>query len=229
MRESFQRVEAATRYRAWLLDLVRPWLGRRVLEVGCGVGNITAHLLDLERVVAIDIERPFVDELHRRIGHPPRLRVEVMDACDEALLALRDEDLDCAVLLNVLEHIDDDIRALENVGNVLRPGSTVVVQVPAHEVLYGASDRALGHRRRYGVAELGATLLAAGLDLEHLVELNALGVPGWFVSGRILRRTMFSERHLAVFEALVPVLRAIEPTTGVPFGLSALAVGRTRR
>ncbi len=226
LRESFKRVELAHRYRAWLLDQVRPWLGRRVLEVGCGVGNITAELLALERVVAIDAEPAYLDELHRRLGRPDNLRTEALAVEDEALAQLRAEELDCAVMLNVLEHIDDDVGALRNLARALRPGSPVVVQVPAHRWLTGAADEALGHRRRYRRDELGAALSASGLDPERIWQFNALGVVGWLVSGRVLRQTMFSEGQLWLYEALVPLIRRLEPGSGVPIGLSLMAVGR---
>lgn len=209
------------------MSQVRPWLGRRVLEVGCGVGNVTADLLTLERVVAIDVEPAYLDELHRRLGRPDNLRTEEMAVEDQALLELADEALDCAVMLNVLEHIDDDVGALRNLGRVLKPGSPVVVQVPAHRWLYGASDEALGHIRRYDRAELGATFAAAGLGLEKIWQLNALGVLGWLVSGRLLRQTMFPESQLRVYEAMMPLIRRLEPASGVPLGLSLIAVGLT--
>lgn len=228
MRASFDRVEKARRYRAWLLDQIRPWLGQRVLEVGSGVGHFTSQLLALERVVSIDIEPTYIEELHQRLGSPDNLRTEAMAVEDDALLTLFEERLDCAVMLNVLEHVLEDVVALRHVAWALEPGSPVIIQVPAHRWLFGASDRALGHHRRYTRASLGATMAAAGLDLERIWQFNALGVLGWAVSGRLLRRKMFSESQLLLYEALVPLQRALEPPEGIQLGLSLIAVGRTR-
>lgn len=228
MRASFRRVEAAVRYRRWILDQARPYLGQRVLEIGCGVGNITADLLDRERVVAVDIESEYLNELERRLGPRPNLRTLDVDLEDPLLVErVKAEALDCALLLNVLEHIENDKAALSNLARALAPRATVVLQVPAHHWLYGESDRCLGHKRRYSVSHLGRVMRSAGLTVERIWQFNALGVLGWFVSGRLRKEPMFSERQLLVYENLVPLLRLIEPARGVRLGLSIMAVGRT--
>lgn len=228
MRASFMRVEQAVRYRRWVLDQVRPWLGQRILEIGCGVGNITTDLLDRKRVVAIDIEGAYLQELGRRLGPRPNLRLLEIGLDEEGLVEqVEAEELDSALLLNVLEHIEHDVAALENLSRALTPGAMVILQVPAHRWLYGESDRSLGHIRRYGVEDLRLAMLDAGLTVERIWQFNALGVLGWFVSGRLRREPMFSERQLRLYETLVPLLRLIEPWQGVPLGLSIMAVGRT--
>jgi SAM-dependent methyltransferase len=179
-------------------------------------------------VVAADVEPAYLAELARRLGPRPNLRLLRLALEDERLAAeLVGEALDSALLLNVLEHVRDDVGALRNLAAALRPGSRVVIQVPAHGWLYGEADRALGHVRRYGEAGLRRTMAAAGLAVERAWQFNALGVLGWFVSGRLRREPMFSSFQLAVYEALVPAQRRLEPGRGVPLGLALMAVGRT--
>jgi 2-polyprenyl-3-methyl-5-hydroxy-6-metoxy-1,4-benzoquinol methylase len=230
MRASFQRVKQAERYRQWILDQSRAHLGRRVLEVGAGIGNITEALIsDRERVVALDPSLDYLAELERRLGgETERLRTMAAPLEDPSLSAeLESEHLDSALLLNVLEHIDDDVAALSNLTSALEPGSAVVIQVPAHTWLYGTADRALGHCRRYGPSELRRVIDRSGLRLERMWQFNTLGVVGWFVSGRLRRKPMFSRFQLAVYEALVPLQRLLEPERGVPLGLSLMAWART--
>jgi len=226
LRESFARVEQARRYRRWILDQVRPHLGERLLEVGCGVGAMTAELLDRQRVVAVDVEPAYIEELRRRLGEREGLRAEAVAVERLGSAGLGEEHLDSAVLLNVLEHVDDDVAALRAVRGVLRPGGKVVVQVPAHGWLYGSMDAALGHRRRYGRASLDASFRAAGLEPERLWEFNLLGVLGWALNGKVLRKKMFSSLQLTAYEALAPIWRALEPGGGVPVGLSVMGVAR---
>lgn len=228
LRASFDRMEAASRYRAWVLSLAEPALGQRVLEVGAGVGHYTADLLDRERVVALDVDEAYLEALEARLGRRPNLRTMAVAVETERLApALVGEALDSALALNVLEHLDDDAAALRNLARALRPGSAIVVQVPAHRWLFGEADRALGHRRRYDATSLRRALVRSGLIIERLWQFNALGVPGWLVSGRLRRRTMFSAGQLRVYEALVPLLRRLEPASGVPLGLSLMAWART--
>ncbi len=230
MKASFRRVEKAVRYRRWVLDQASPHLGKRILEVGAGVGNITADLLvSSDRVVALDVSEVYLRELQRRLGPTSdALRTLVLSLDDGGLSqALAEEKLESALLLNVLEHIEDEQRALRNLSRALVSGASVVIQVPAHGWLYGEADRALGHVRRYSPASLEDALYRSGLTLERIWQFNTLGVAGWFVSGRLRRETMFSELQLLVYEALVPLQRLVEPIRGVPLGLSLTAVART--
>ena len=230
MRESFERLEKARRYRRWILEQVEPWLGSRVLEVGCGFGNFTAELLRNHEVVAVDVEQPYIDVLEQRLSGRPGLTTEVGALGDSELVnRLEGRALDSAVLLNVLEHIDDDVRALRDLTSILEPASTVVIQVPAHSWLYGEADRALGHVRRYDRRQLEGVIERSGMHIERSWQFNTLGVLGWFVSGRVRRQTMFSNRRLWLYEALVPIQRALEPARGVPLGLSLMAVASTPR
>src|SRR5258708_15171171 len=52
---TLERMAAAPRYNRWMFDRVRPWVGRRVLEIGAGIGNMSAFLVDRERVVLTDM------------------------------------------------------------------------------------------------------------------------------------------------------------------------------
>jgi len=176
----------------------------------------------------VDIEEAYLDELEARLGARSNLRTVSVGIDDDRLVeAVSGESLDSAVMLNVLEHVDDDVAALANLSRALTPGARIVLQVPAHSWLFGEADRALGHRRRYDAATLGHVMRDAGLVVDRVWQFNALGVAGWLFSGRIKREPMFSSRTLAVYEALVPLLRRLEPSRGVALGLSLMAIART--
>ena len=132
---------------------------------------------------------------------------------------------DTAVAFNVIEHIEDDVRAFEIIGETLQPGGRLLIVVPAGPALYGALDEELEHCRRYRRAELEERLQQAGYQVESTSWANAIGAVGWWLNSRILRR-----RHIPGFQAklnnlLVPLLR-LERALGVPFGLSLVVVAR---
>jgi len=85
--------------------------------------------------------------------------------------------LDVVVLLDVLEHIADPVRVLENVRRALRPGAGAVVTVPAYPFLHGDWDRALGHQRRYTLRMLREQVREAGLDVARITHWNAFSLP----------------------------------------------------
>src|SRR5262249_58915583 len=89
----------------------------------------------------------------------------------------------------------------------------------------GRAARALAHHRRYERAGLVAKLEEAGFVVEHTGFFNRLGLGGWWLNGKILRRTKVPWLQLHLQNLLVPLLRA-EALVPLPFGLSLIAVAR---
>src|SRR5262245_2220662 len=136
-------LEGADTYADWIYELIQPYLGDRVLEVGAGHGALTERLRHGSHVTATDLSKRCIDELAARFAGDAN--VEVLQADVAALGAARRE-FDSVVLVNVLEHIDDDAAALGELRDVLRPGGRICVFVPAFEGLYSDFDRRIGHR-----------------------------------------------------------------------------------
>src|SRR6058998_3629352 len=68
---TLERMAAAPRYNRWMFDRLRPWIGRRVLEIGAGIGNLSAFLADRERLVLTDTREEYLNRLRQRFaGHP---------------------------------------------------------------------------------------------------------------------------------------------------------------
>ena len=220
-----ERMKAARRYFAWQARLARPELGRRVVEVGCGVGNFTRHLLDCELVAALDIEADCIVQLHRNLNHPANLIVRQLDVVDPAFVQLRDLSIDSIVCMNVLEHIRDDLHALRNMAAVLPPGGKVVLIVPAFEALYGPIDKTLGHYRRYSKKGLRSLAASAGFEVKRLRYMNSIGCIGWWINSKIVKRTEQSEKQIRTFDRfIVPPLAWLETHMEPPFGQSLFVV-----
>ncbi len=226
--KTLRNMETAPAYARWLADKIKPHLGARVLEVGAGLGTISRHLVDRELLIALEPERLYVERLRNRFAGLPNVEVIHGDAGrDEDLLPLAERRLDSVVLSNVLEHIPDDAGALRRFARVLRPGGTVVLVVPALQELFGAIDAAVGHHRRYDKHTLEKALASAGYKVERLEWMNAVGIPGWWLNGRILRRREVPRLQLQVYDRLAPTLARAEARLGEPpVGMSLFAVGR---
>jgi SAM-dependent methyltransferase len=222
--DTLLRMAAAENYNAWLLERARPYLGRRTLDVGAGIGTFTELVAPLcERVVAVEADPEFARILERRFGE--HSDVEVVRA--EAETSLPDGPFDSVVCFNVLEHIAADEAALTSFRARLAAGGALLLLVPAHPLLYGATDRVLGHERRYEKDELRGKLEQAGFSLDVLRHVNPVGALGWLVSARLLRRDAIPRRSLALFDRAVPVLRHLDRLR-LPFGLSLWAVAVNR-
>lgn len=228
--ETLEIMAAAPRYNAWQYDVISRWIGKRVLEIGSGIGNMSAHILGTPRelVVLTDTDAWYRDELVRRFGDRPEVVVDAMTLPDpEAPKKLADRRLDTAVALNVVEHIEDDVGTLATLRQVVVPGGRVVILVPALEALYGTLDKELGHFRRYTRKGLADTFAKAGLSVVHMEWFNRVGTFGWWLNARVRNATRIPIGQLKFFDSLVPALR-LERLLPLPFGQSLIAVGTPR-
>jgi SAM-dependent methyltransferase len=220
------RLAAAHRFNAWMAETVAPFAGRRVLEIGAGIGNLTRRLAPgRELYIASDIEGEHLSRLAARLSHRPNVRTARVDLTRADDFAPLRGLVDTVVCLNVVEHVEDDRLALRNLFDVLAPGGRAIILVPEGQRLYGELDRVLGHWRRYSQAELRQKMEQAGFEIEHLFGFNRVTRPGWWWNGRVLRRRTFSRLQLGIFDRLVWLWKRIDPW--LPWrGVSLIAVGR---
>lgn len=225
---SLSRVEAAApRYNAWLGEKFRAYAGRRVLEVGAGLGTITEQLVPgRERVVALEADPFYVRRLNNRFRGMEHVRVvsSMLEGADIA--QLQAEKCDTVVLSNVLEHIKDDGDAVRKFAQLLPAGGRLLILVPALPWLFGAMDEAVGHYRRYTEPALRDVITGNGFALEHLEWMNVLSMPGWFLNGRLFKRTSVPPLQLRLYDRIAPMWAKLEEKVTLPFGQSLFAVAR---
>lgn len=212
----------------WLFDEFKPFVGQRVLEIGCGLGNHFEHLLDRELLLGFDISEESIAEVRQRFAGRTNVRVACQSITDPGVLALAGERLDTALSVNVFEHIEDDVLAMRHTHRLLQPGGTFILIVPAHSFLYGPMDSSIGHYRRYTKHMLRERLDGVGFDVVKTKYINALGALGWLVNGRVLRRTVPPRGQLKLLNKVIPIMRSIESMIPAPFGVSVLAVAQKR-
>jgi glycosyltransferase involved in cell wall biosynthesis len=222
---TLRRVEVLKRYNRFLWDLVAPFVGGRVLEIGSGTGLMTKFLANKTRVTATDVDQDYVQLLSRTFSGNPNVEVKHLDLATLDQDGIPKKTYDTVVCSNVLEHIEDDRSALTSMREVLQPGGRVVLIIPAVKGIYGEIDRAIHHYRRYSRNEIEEKLHAAGLEVEHLSYFNMLGVPGWWLNAVVLRRKAVPGFQARLNDLLVPWLR-LERGFGPPVGMSLLAVGK---
>jgi 2-polyprenyl-3-methyl-5-hydroxy-6-metoxy-1,4-benzoquinol methylase len=140
-------------YADWIVALMRPHLGTRVLEIGAGHGTITERLADGERhVTASDLSPRCVDVLQERFAG----RADVDIVKGDARAAAGDRPVDTAVLVNVLEHIPDDVQALRDLYDALEPGVEYAIRAPLEGFLERVDTIVLqaGEQRRLDIGLL---------------------------------------------------------------------------
>jgi glycosyltransferase involved in cell wall biosynthesis len=223
--QTLLRLSRAERYNRWMFEQLSPWLGRRILEIGSGIGSFTRYLVGRDLVVATELNPRYLRILANTFERHTRVEVTRLDLTGFDPAPIAAQGIDTILCLNVLEHVEDDRGALRRLHAALVPGGRLLLLVPAHERLYGAIDRAIDHYRRYDRTALEARLREAGFEVEHTGFFNRLGVLGWYLNSVLLRRTRVPGFQLHLQNALVPLLRA-EAAVPLPFGLSLIAVAR---
>ena len=220
-----ERMQLATNYFEWQARLAAAEAGRRVIEIGCGIGNFTRHLLNRDLVAGIDVAQDCIDRLIERFPNQPNLIALRMDVQDSEFLRLKRYQPDSIVCLNVLEHVRDDRQALEHMRVVLAPTGRAIFIVPAFESLYGPIDAKLGHFRRYSKRSWRALVETTGFHLRVMRYMNSAGFAGWWLNAKVLKKTEQSAGQVAIFDSLiVPVLSRLEHWIEPPFGQSLFSV-----
>ncbi len=217
--QTLESMSQAKFYNKWSLEKFKGFLKGKIIEVGCGIGNFTHTLSKYGEVVGIDIEKKFVKK-----NGDTRIKVGYGDI-EKGEYFFRNVIFDTAVCINVLEHIQDDKKALKNLYLLLERKGYLILLVPIHDFLYGEIDKSIGHLRRYNPNILKSELKNLGFTIVKSRKLNFLGAIGWFIAGRILKDKQINENKIKLFNLISPLLlleNMIEP----PIGTSILIVAR---
>lgn len=232
-----RRHVVSTLLRAYLTDHPAEPGGFRVLDVGSGTGEMVDMLKELGHVTAVDSSAQAVEYCRRR--HPVGVTVRhglVPDALGAS------ETFDLVTAFDVVEHIEDDVAALQAFRRALAVGGRMVLTVPAYPLLWSQHDVYAGHVRRYRRDRLrDAVQAAGGFLIDRISYFNSL----LFLPALLVRLAARPKRQdsppdertdahldvppgplnralLGVFSSEARLLQRVEP----PFGVSMIALCR---
>ncbi|MGZ5004751.1 MAG: class I SAM-dependent methyltransferase [Chthoniobacterales bacterium] len=214
-------------YIQWQLEQFTPYLGRKIADVGCGLGNFTESLLDHNLYLGIDLDAELLDELARNYGTHSNVKTMQADLTSASVPSrLRELGIDTILCVNVIEHIENDQLAVSHLVEALPSGGYLCLLVPALPFLYGSLDELDGHYRRYTKRTLQERLRSLPVDLIRCYYFNLLGVPGWFLKARILKESTHADSNYRVTNALIPILKPVERLLPPPLGMSVIGIFR---
>jgi 2-polyprenyl-3-methyl-5-hydroxy-6-metoxy-1,4-benzoquinol methylase len=179
---SAAQMAGADNYNEWTFSLLQPYIRGSVLEVGCGVGSFTYRIIQhgsFERLLSIDISQNAVDHCRAKFAHAA-LQFQCIDVWNVH------GEFDMVICMNVLEHIEDHEGVLKHLFDILKPGGTLFLLVPAHQALFNNFDTEGGHFRRYNKRAIRDLLLKVTGSRRYQLNqfyFNSIGALGyWFVS-----------------------------------------------
>lgn len=219
---SLESMSQAGFYNQWTLNKFRKYLKGKILEVGCGIGNFTLTLAKFGDVTAIDLDPNLINKFKK--NQNSKIEAGFGDI-EKGEYFFKSEFFDTIVCVNVLEHIDDDTKALKNMYQLLDKRGHLILLVPIHKFLFGEIDKSVGHFRRYNPGELVKKMEDIGYKIITSKRLNFLGAIGWFISGRLLKNTHISENKIKLFNIFFPVLY-LENLLETPIGTSVLIIAK---
>ncbi|MFT6399213.1 MAG: SAM-dependent methyltransferase [Bradymonadia bacterium] len=194
-------------YYDWIVHEFAPFVSGDVLEVGSGAGAISRRIKPLADSLTLLEPSPNLVELLREQFDDPI----IPSTFEEYDLSAKDGDFDTIVTVNVVEHIEDDVKALRGFHRVLRPGGALCVFVPALPFLYSEFDAQVGHFRRYTKRSLTRTARIAGFTNIEARYFDLPGVAAWLLTVKLMKSTTFNPAMVQLFDKyVVPPTRAIE-------------------
>jgi SAM-dependent methyltransferase len=222
----FAALNNATNYREALLGEFAKFLRGDVVEVGAGIGQMTAPMLRMSgvtRVVAVEPDPDFCAEHRSRFPDH-----ELIQGTARDLQA--GQGWDAVLSVNVLEHIDDHEAELKLYAEFLRKRKGYLcLFVPARPEIYSPIDKDFGHFRRYRRKELQKLLHQAGFEITRLCYFNCIGYFAWWLNFCVLKKRHFEPAKVLLYDrAIFPLVHGIERRIcRPPFGQSLLAVARS--
>jgi hypothetical protein len=223
----------AKAYHRWIFDLMRPFLGKVLVEVGAGTGSFSKMLLE-SRPESLTLVEP--SSMFSTLETETRsLQTSTkIDLYNNIFSEIADEirsagPPDSILYINVLEHIEDDLAELRMVHDTLAAKGRAFIFVPALPLLFSNFDRHLGHLRRYTRKELKEKCEEAGFKLLLLRWFDMAGVLPWLVKYRILKSLKIERGAVYAYDRVaVPVIRPLENLLHPPFGKNLLLIAEKK-
>ena len=226
--DTLLKMQVMSNNNLWCYNKIEPFLGRKILELGSGIGTISKYLVKKDKeVTLLDIDKEYTNYLRNRFISNPSVKIVDADIL-KADKVLTERNFDTVVGINVLEHVNNDVEAIERLKKIITTNGRLVLIVPAHKILFSNFDKRLGHYRRYSKEELQDKLQKGGFFIEKIEFMNVLATIGWFLQFRLLKKKRMSKTTIQFFDKLIPLIALIEKYVRFPFGLSLLCVARSR-
>ena len=218
-------------YNHWIYNNIKNFIGNNILEVGAGIGNITDFIILRDKLTLIDIDQSYIDYLNAKYSFRNQSNFNVFRADIQNIepSPLSETKYDTVICLNILEHLENDRKAVENMISLLQPAGRLIILVPALNTLHGSMDISFGHYRRYNKKQLRILIQGQNLDIVKFYYLNFLGLFGWFINGRIFKNVELPENQTKLFDRLVPFLGFAEKIVKPPLGQSLILVAQKKQ
>lgn len=223
--ENLELISHSHRFNKWMYEEISPGLsGGDILEVGSGIGTFSEKLsknFPSSRLTLTDVSDEYIKILRERYQNNKNIATHKLNLNSQTdYERIGYGQFDSIMAINVLEHVENDEFALNQLYNMLKDKGTLVILVPCHKFLYNVIDKDLGHFRRYSKKDLDTKIRKTKFTMDRIFCFNVLGLIGWYLNGNIFKKSQVNGAGLRVLDALVPILKHGERMAGKRAGLS---------
>jgi ubiquinone/menaquinone biosynthesis C-methylase UbiE len=220
----------AINYHRWILQIFKPYLGTRLVEVGAGTGSFTELLSkhNAESLSLIEPSEAMYKMLEERVEElncqtpVQTYNTTFRGVADQLKVA---QQPDSIIYVNVLEHISDDEDELAAVYRTLDNGGRIFIFVPALHWLFGSFDEQIGHYRRYTKTELESKCRGAGFNIIECKYFDSVGIVPWYIKYCLLRSNTMESQAVKLYDKyVVPALRVVESHVRPPIGKNVVLI-----
>jgi len=212
-------------YYNWIIEKFRPYLKGHTMEIGAGIGTISKLIIDdTEELILVEPSAHLTEYLPPSIAKNGKVSI-YNETLEQRLSQMADQSCDTIIMVNVLEHIEDDESAIKGVHRVLKPGGHLLLFVPALQSLYSELDRKHGHFRRYHLAPLAYKLSTHGFKIHDKRYFDLAGVLPWWLINTLAKKTDFNPAIATLYDRyFIPVTKFIERFIVPPLGKNILII-----
>lgn len=224
--KDLEAMSFAVNYHKWIVDEFRPFLGKKLVEVGAGTGSFSELLLreNPEEISLIEPSEMFL-YLQQNLA---QIKTDTKINLYRAIFAdvrTKIENPDSIIYVNVLEHIEDDRSELAMMHETLKKGGRCFIFVPALMSLYGEFDRKIGHFRRYKKKELEEKCVSAGFKILKSKYFDFTGIAPWWIKYKLLKSDSLESGAVTLYDKIaVPVISRFEKIFSAPVGKNILLI-----
>ncbi len=222
--KDLEAMSFAKNYHDWILSEFAPYLGKRVAEIGAGTGSFSQLLLQsgIEHLEAFEPSQNMYPLLQSKLAEEDRANTsQVFFQGSEYI-----NSFDALCYVNVLEHIEDDMKELSQARQALTDNGHLLIFVPALQWLYSKFDEKVGHFRRYDKTSLAHLVGRAGYSLVSAKYFDMAGILPWYINFVLLKNTLGGGSVSLYDRAVVPLMRVIEGLQTAPIGKNILLIAK---
>ncbi len=226
-------IASADKFNEWMYQTIKPYLVSDILEIGSGIGNISKFVInDKYRISLSDYNLAYQEHLIQTFGQLDNVsaiyNIDLQRKDFKKAYSHLEGKFNCIFLLNVIEHLGDDTLAVDFCHFLLKKEGNLITLAPSYQWLFCNLDKNLGHYRRYTIKTLSKTFSSDNFIIKKKFYFNAVGVLGWFFSGKILRQQKLKKKEFKLFNKLVPVFKLADKILNKSIGLSTVVIGQKK-